>query len=523
MVLADDTLKLRRPVAGPALRVGVEIDALRGPVWIGETIRRIRSTPELALVAVIVRNRPAAREPMSYRLYRRWCAARVEQDLSATVDLAPAIEGCAIAGAEQIRDHALDVLVRLAEEPSEGDCAGLARLGVWSFLLGDPARTARPNYFWEMLAGEPTSCILLCAHERSFDRGSILYRYEAATRCSFFTAVNAREPLSTAPVILVRRLLDVRQHGADWLSRLPGSQMIELAPRARYPGFAALTRFFLSTLGRRLRMRQQDQIGPRRWFLAYRRKTSESFTAVPNPEGNWLADPFPIRRGGRTFVFVEQIASDTHFGHLAALELSAAGSSAPFAVLRTPYHLSYPCLIERGEEVFLLPESSENRTVELYEAEDFPSRWKLRKVLIDGLALVDTTPFEKDGVWYFFTSTVDMKSGYWIETFLFYADSLEGAWNYHPQNPICSDIRRARGAGNLFYREGRLIRPAQDCSVRYGYAIVLNEVLVLSTDRYEERAIETILPDWQPGLDGTHTMNSCEGLEVIDGTRRGRG
>jgi hypothetical protein len=106
---------------------------------------------------------------------------------------------------------------------------------------------------------------------------------------------------------------------------------------------------------------------------------------------------------------------------------------------------------------------------------------------------------------------------------LFYADRLDGRWHYHPANPVSSDARRARPAGSLFYRDGRLFRPAQDCSVRYGYAIVLNEVLKLSKTEYQERAAETIQPSWRPGLLGTHTINANERYEVIDGLRREAG
>jgi hypothetical protein len=58
--------------------------------------------------------------------------------------------------------------------------------------------------------------------------------------------------------------------------------------------------------------------------------------------------------------------------------------------------------------------------------------------------------------------------------------------------------------------------------VRYGHAIVLNEVVKLSKTEYEERETETILPVWRPGLLGTHTLNANERYEVIDGLQRER-
>ena len=64
---------------------------------------------------------------------------------------------------------------------------------------------------------------------------------------------------------------------------------------------------------------------------------------------------------------------------------------------------------------------------------------------------------------------------------------------------------------------GKLCRPAQDCSKRYGYAIVIEEITTLDTDEYAETEVARIDPDWLDGLVGTHTFN-CDGdLEVIDG------
>jgi len=527
----DEILKLRRRLPGHPLRIGIELDSLDGPAWISEVIARIRSTPEIVLAAAFTASPKPFSEGLASRLYRRWCAARVQQNLCAIVDLRSALGGVPVQPRtpEATRACALDVLIRLSDEPGEGRCAGLARLGVWSFLLSDPSRRARrPPYFWEMLRGDSSSAILLCAHDESFDRGAILYRYAAATRCSFFAPVNAFEPLSAAPSILVRRLLDLREHGAVRLTELPEFRQIAMEPPGAAPGWFTLMRFFASILTRRVRMLEENR-GPRPWIVAFRRNPAsftartkefcaDGFVEIPNSPGTFSADPFPVQFAGRTFVFFEQIASDTGFGHLSAIELTGEEPSAPFPVLKAAHHLSYPCVIEDRGTFFLLPESSADQTVTLYAASEFPVSWTLHKILVEGVHLVDTTPFRHEGTWYFFTTTVEMTRGGRLETFLFFADALDGEWNYHPQNPICSDVRRARGAGNLFRRGEKLIRPAQDCSIRYGYAIVLNEVLTLTRERYAERELEVILPRWRAGLDGTHTINSTESIEVVDGT-----
>jgi hypothetical protein len=84
-------------------------------------------------------------------------------------------------------------------------------------------------------------------------------------------------------------------------------------------------------------------------------------------------------------------------------------------------------------------------------------------------------------------------------------------------NPIISDVRRARPAGPLFVKDGFLIRPSQDCSRRYGFAVCLNRVDVLTDNDYREVPIERILPTWLRGNQGTHTFTRGSRFEAVDG------
>ena len=47
----------------------------------------------------------------------------------------------------------------------------------------------------------------------------------------------------------------------------------------------------------------------------------------------------------------------------------------------------------------------------------------------------------------------------------------------------------------------------------------LNEILVLNKTHYEERPVSRIDPDWAPDLVGTHTVNTSEHFETMDGRR----
>ena len=74
----------------------------------------------------------------------------------------------------------------------------------------------------------------------------------------------------------------------------------------------------------------------------------------------------------------------------------------------------------------------------------------------------------------------------------------------------------ARPAGCLYFEDGQLIRPGQDCSKGYGYAVELHRVDVLSETDYHETLLVSITPDWIPGSRGIHTLNQNEQYRVMD-------
>jgi hypothetical protein len=102
------------------------------------------------------------------------------------------------------------------------------------------------------------------------------------------------------------------------------------------------------------------------------------------------------------------------------------------------------------------------------------------------------------------------------ELHLFHAEDLFGNWKPHARNPVKSDVRCARPAGALYWRNGSLYRPAQIGAPRYGAGLSLNRVLRLTPHEYAERQVERVLPDEAAGLYGIHTLNRAADITVID-------
>lgn len=266
------------------------------------------------------------------------------------------------------------------------------------------------------------------------------------------------------------------------------------------------------------------------WFLAFELEPPEPvpadlarLTAIPAPQSAFWADPFPVVDGDRCCLFVEEWPRALGRGLLAAVEVDRQGRWRRLGtVLERPYHLSHPFVFDWAGERFLLPETAANGTLELYRCQRYPLEWTLEAVLMSRVRVVDATLHAQDGRWWLFANLADPPhAASHEELHLFHADSPLGPWEPHPANPICSDPRRARPAGRLFPWRGRLCRPAQDCGVRYGRAVVICQVEELSTARYAERPVARLEPEALAGANRLHTLNSTGWITVVDGHRDG--
>jgi hypothetical protein len=243
------------------------------------------------------------------------------------------------------------------------------------------------------------------------------------------------------------------------------------------------------------------------------------FRAMIPPAGRFWADPFVIARGDGRFVFFEDGSLSTWKGHLSVMEIYGDGTHAPpREIIKKPYHLSYPYVFKWKGDLYLIPESAENRTIELYRCRAFPYEWEYVRDLMGDILAYDATLLEQDGLWWMFANVKQHASASsWDELCLFYADSPTSTdWKRHPMNPIVSDVRCARPAGRIFVDDGRLIRPSQDSSYYYGYGLNFMEITSLTTELYAEREIEKVRPDWGRSITGLHTFNSGGEVTIID-------
>ena len=120
------------------------------------------------------------------------------------------------------------------------------------------------------------------------------------------------------------------------------------------------------------------------------KRSGDTVHLMPPRDDCIWADPFPLERDGLLYIFIEQQFAGKN-GTLGYITLQPDMSCSGFnQVLEKDFHLSYPHLFESGGELYMIPESNENNSIDCYRCTSFPGVWEFHRTLIPGICAVDT-------------------------------------------------------------------------------------------------------------------------------------
>ncbi len=432
---------------------------------------------------------------------------------------------------EDLRHLDLDVILWLASGAPKGEILAVPRYGVWALHYGDEEfYRGGPPLFWEVFEKHPCSGVMLQVLAEKPEDSLVLCKSLFPTVLWRWTSRNRFEPYWGSTHLVIRKLWELREHGWDAvrLRAVPPAPYRGKKQKYDSPSNFQMIRWLLPQFGgeylRRKNPWRTDETD--QWRVCLRRsngpgllsgksKDKAGFRWMQIPRGHFYADPVLLEHRGQMWVFVEDYRYDIRRGLLGVAPVNSDLSTGEVEVcLDLPYHLSYPLVFHHEGEVFMIPETVKNESVELWRATDFPLKWTREKTLFRG-SCVDTTPLLHEGRWYFFTGLLE-RMGKAAFSALFSADSLTGEWEHHPGSPISTDARYVRSAGPVLNVEGRLLRPVQDGTGNYGSRMFVEEILELSPARYRSRILHSVEADWEKGLRGVHTYGYCNGIEALD-------
>ncbi|ELY4880933.1 glucosamine inositolphosphorylceramide transferase family protein [Morganella morganii] len=252
---------------------------------------------------------------------------------------------------------------------------------------------------------------------------------------------------------------------------------------------------------------------PSQWILAFKEKSTDKWSKIKFDNNELMADPFIYYHNSKYYVLYEALNYDTDKGYISIGTLDVKNKEIidNHIIIEENYHLSYPFILKINDELYIIPESSYNNTIDLYKCIEFPYKWEKIRTLIDNISAVDTNLINKNGLWYLLTSEKKMGVSFGDELSLYVTDDpLSGTFLPVIGNPVVHDISKSRNAGEILNN----IRVSQDCSKRYGYRVNFMEINELSENNYSERYIKSLKLPF--GTIAMHTYNSAENIEIVD-------
>jgi hypothetical protein len=429
---------------------------------------------------------------------------------------------------ETIKSCKLDFMLRFGFGIIKGDILDAAQYGVWSYHHDDDRKyRGVPTGFWEIRFGDPVNAAILQRLTNKLDSGVILHKAYFATINHSWQA-NLDNLLKSTTEWPLQVCRDIENGNTEFLSvvNAPASAIYRL------PNNLLMLRFMLKVTWNKFMFHYRDLFLTEKWNIGILSIPVEKLvhpgeTSLPEP--GWLninsqkpvyhADPFGFTKDDHVHIVCEEYDYRNPKGKLTSIQVDRQLFQVikKTTALEKDYHLAFPFLIEFDNKQYCIPENSRSGNVDLFRFDVQSGKLVFEQTLIENLKAVDPSLFFHEGLWWlFFTDMVSTNE----RLHIWYSPNFRGPYAAHANNPVKVDIRSSRPAGNPFMLNGMLLRPAQDCTLRSGRRICLNQVQKLNPTQFVETEYAILNPapesKWGHGM---HTFCVMDGAVLVDGKR----
>lgn len=545
------------------LKIGLIVDSCSGSMYVNALITWLRATPPLSLSHLIIEDHnvttPANTPRVRHRATVKACAAALQAGLLLAIT---ALESVALRRFPLHRDHLkkfnitedvpcilhttadyseensayrysdedvqkiaaqkIDLLIKYSPGKLYGGVVNVTRLGI-IFLQYQDERTNRsgPPGFWEVYARQPTTGFTIQCSTNESGAIHVLTRGHAWTQ--YFYLLNQAFLFKKANFHLMKTVLKLMEtqtwHAQEEMRPYDSRKLIRPSLGAQLTYISKTTLLFT-------RKMLQKALGRkcRHWGVAFCRRGWGSVELclgqrIENPRNCYLADPFVVRHGNRDVFFVEEYDCTRAKGHIAAYEIKQHHPQRLGRAIDEPFHMSFPYIFKVENDLYMCPETSGKNDIRVYKCESFPLEWELAAVLMADVVAADSMIVQRNGLWWMFTNISDPPElrDFSAQLCIFYSDNpLSAAWHPHGRNPVVLDASRGRNAG-LLIDNGSLYRVSQRQGFdTYGEGFSINEIRVLDTERYIEKAVCSVNPNFFSNMERTHHMDSNNSVTVFD-------
>jgi hypothetical protein len=430
---------------------------------------------------------------------------------------------------ELIKNEKLDIIIRgNAKGIFKGEMLKVSKFGIISFHHGDNIlNKGGPPGFWEVVLKKPSTGFIIQILNHELDNGKIVFKGECATQKTFL--LNQYNVFCESNDFILKSIVKILK---EQKINSVGTSSINNNSILKSPSFyftfkyifLTLKLFFIISFQKFILKKQQI------WEISYDRNhfdkiNYQNIKKIKNLPGHFFGDPFVLERNKKHYVFVEDYIKKDSKAVISVIEIDDKDNHKHFTnIIEEDFHLSFPFIFEYENDLFMVPESSENKDIRLYKCLKFPNIWTYCYNLISNIHAADTIIFKKSNLYWLLT-TSSKNNDYSSQLNIFYSDNpLSQSWIPHKNNPVKYDINNGRNGGLIIDNNGELIRAIQTFDYnkygqnQYGRKINLNSIINISETDFNESFKYTINPYFKKNILGTHTINSTNNFTVIDYT-----
>lgn len=430
---------------------------------------------------------------------------------------------------EKIQSAGADFIIKFGFGILKGDILTSIPLGIWSFHHGDEQKyRGVPPGFWEIYENDPKTGAILQRLTEKLDGGVILRKglfktidHSWNANLSQAISLSQKWPSDVCREIIAQGTFPDQTEGVT-----------TTAPVYKVPGNTTFVLFLIKLFANKIKFHFNELFSCEIWQAGIiKARTADILSElqyeIDLDEVDWLkgksndyyiADGFAIKEKDRLLLMYEDYTYKTRKGYISGVWFNEKdySFSQPTKLLEEKWHLSYPFIFRYKGDILVMPECKDHKKVELYRYDTSSMRLVLFRTLISDLEAVDPTLINHQNHWYLFFTSGHASN---VELNIWHAENLEDNLVPHVLNPVKSNISNSRPAGSLFYLDGKLYRPSQDCSRSYGGRIILNEVKVLNEDYFLEMAVSVLEPP--KGFQGLHNLSFAGDSMFFDVKRMG--
>jgi hypothetical protein len=425
--------------------------------------------------------------------------------------------------ADKIREYDLDIILRHEFNIIRGDILNSSKYGIWSYHHADNSiNRGGPAGFWEIVNNDPYCGVTLQRLTPELDGGLIIDKAYFNWHWSFYR--NNNNLLENSVVLLFKNINKLLEEGAIETEK----SLTYYNPLYRKPGLKGMlkymVKFYLKLFN--VLISRMFKVRTFCWSLffnkgAFLESVLYKINDIKMPRNVFWADPFLYSYNNDIYVFFENYSYKNKKGKISCGKIVNNTGRYRIVdvidVLDFHYHLSYPQIVEEDGELYLIPESHQNKRLEVYHCINFPDKWELYSTAFNGEEVADTTYFqdENNQRWLFLNKGYKQDA----ELYIYKIDSLRlEEIKSHKLNPVYIDCRKGRNGGVIFKREGAYYRPSQiNIYGIYGRGLGISKIKELTLDKYEEEPVVLIEPNFRKDLVGIHHLHQIEKYFVFDG------